>query len=141
MYELIVKSDFSAAHHLRDYHGKCEKLHGHNYCVEVHFQQKKLDKVGMAIDFSELKSLLDKILSEYDHHYLNELSDFIKLNPTAENIAYIISKKIRKKLPKPVRLPARLRRSGGDSRSGGVINLKVCIWESSRTGACYFDAV
>lgn len=122
MYELIVKSDFSAAHHLRNYHGKCEKLHGHNYCVEIHFQQKKLNKVGMAIDFSELKSLLDKILSEYDHHYLNELSDFIKLNPTAENIAYIISKKIRKKLPK-------------------VINLKVCVWESSGTGACYFDAV
>ncbi|MFH0889028.1 MAG: 6-carboxytetrahydropterin synthase QueD [Planctomycetota bacterium] len=122
MYELIVKNDFSAAHHLRNYHGKCEKLHGHNYCVEIHFQQKKLNKVGMAIDFTELKSLLDKILSEYDHHYLNELSDFIKLNPTAENIAYIISKKIRKKLPK-------------------VINLKVCVWESSGTGACYFDAV
>jgi len=66
--------------------------------------------------------LLDEILSVYDHHYLNELTDFIKLNPTAENIAYIISKKIRKKLPQ-------------------VINLKVYIWESSQTGACYFDAM
>ncbi|MDI6732777.1 MAG: 6-carboxytetrahydropterin synthase QueD [Planctomycetota bacterium] len=123
MYELVIKSSFSAAHHLRNYHGKCEKLHGHNYDVEVYVQGNKLDKTGMLIDFTILKSILEKTLSGYDHKYLNELKDFRGKNPTAENIAYLISQKVRKKLPEQIPMD---------------IGIKVCIWESSRTGACYY---
>jgi 6-pyruvoyltetrahydropterin/6-carboxytetrahydropterin synthase len=122
MFELVIKSDFSAAHNLHGYKGKCEKLHGHNYSVEVFLQQENLDKFGMLMDFTILKALLDKILSEYDHKYLNDLSDFKELNPTAENIAYLISQKLRKKLPE-------------------TIKIKVCVWESDRTGGCYYDVV
>ena len=122
MYELIIKGEFSAAHHLRGYKGKCEKLHGHNYGVELYIQQKNLDKLGLAVDFTILKKSLDQVLAEYDHHYLNELKDFAKLNPTAENIAYMIHRKIKKNLPK-------------------TGNLKVCIWESSKAGACYCDVM
>lgn len=122
MYELIIKGEFSAAHHLRGYKGKCENLHGHNYGVELYIQQNNLDKIGMAVDFSILKKSLDQVLAEYDHHYLNELRDFTRLNPTAENIAYMIHRKITKKLPK-------------------INRIKVCIWESSKAGACYYNAV
>lgn len=127
MYELVIKGEFSAAHHLRGYKGKCEKLHGHNYGVELYIRQKNLDKIGMAVDFAKLKKILDETLSKYDHLYLNKLKDFSKLNPTAENIAYMISRKIKKKLP--------------GTLTEQASNLKVCIWESSKTGACYYDAV
>jgi len=122
MYELIIKGEFSAAHHLRGYKGKCEKLHGHNYGVELYIRQNNLDKIGLAIDFTILKKSLDRVMAEYDHKYLNELKDFAKLNPTAENIAFMIHRKIKKNLPK-------------------TNNIKVCIWESSKAGACYYDVV
>jgi 6-pyruvoyltetrahydropterin/6-carboxytetrahydropterin synthase len=122
MYELIIKGEFSAAHNLRGYKGKCEQLHGHNYGVELYIRQSILNKSGIAIDFTVLKKLLDKALSEYDHRHLNELRDFAKLNPTAENIAYMIHRKIKKTLP-------------------GKHRLKVCIWESAKTGACYCDVM
>ncbi|MBI5777841.1 MAG: 6-carboxytetrahydropterin synthase QueD [Planctomycetes bacterium] len=122
MYELVIKSEFSAAHHLRGYKGKCEKLHGHNYGVELYIRQNNLDKLGLAIDFTVLKKALDLVLAEYDHKYLNELKDFTKLNPTAENIALMIHRRIQKKLPKSNRI-------------------KVCIWESAKAGACYSDAM
>jgi len=122
MYELIIKSEFSAAHHLRGYKGKCENLHGHNYGVELYIRRRKLDKLGMAIDFTVLKKALDSVLAEYDHHYLNELKDFSRINPTAENIAYMITRKVKKHLP-------------------GISRLKVCIWESSKAGACYCDVM
>ncbi|MEK7309904.1 MAG: 6-carboxytetrahydropterin synthase QueD [Planctomycetota bacterium] len=126
MYELVIKCEFSAAHHLRGYKGKCENLHGHNYGVELYIQQdhspcaQGLGKLGMVIDFTILKKSLDKVLAEYDHHYLNELKDFTKLNPTAENIAYMIQRKIKNKL-------------------SGISKIKVCIWESSKAGACYSE--
>ena len=122
MFELLVKDNFAAAHHLRDYQGKCENLHGHNYAVEIHISQKRLDKHGMLIDFTVLKATLEEILGEFDHKYLNKIPDFKKLNPTAENIAFVIHQKFLKKLRKRV-------------------NMKVCVWESDRTGACYTNAM
>ena len=97
MYEIKIQSDFSAAHNLRNYHGKCENLHGHNWKVEAIFAYKVLDKDGLAVDFKEVKSLLKKILEELDHAYLNETGVFKKLNPTSENLARFIYEKIGKK--------------------------------------------
>ena len=122
MFELIVKGEFSAAHNLRHYQGKCERLHGHNYQVELFCRQMKLNKLGMVIDFTVLKALMDEILNEYDHKYLNELKDFKALNPTAENIARAIHAKFQNQLPKSLKL-------------------KVCIWESAKTGASYSNAL
>ena len=90
MYEIKIQLDFSAAHNLRNYRGKCENLHGHNWKVEAVFAYKSLDKDGMAVDFKEVKSLLKTILEKLDHSYLNEADIFKKLNPTSENIAKII---------------------------------------------------
>ena len=90
MYEIKVKTDFSAAHNLKGYEGKCENLHGHNWIVEAVFRYKGLDRVGMAVDFKIARSTLENIIESLDHTYLNENKFFKKTNPTSENIAKYI---------------------------------------------------
>ena len=96
MYEIKVKSSFSAAHNLRNYRGKCENLHGHNWNIEAIFTYGFLGKDGMAVDFKEAKSLLESVLKEFDHSYLNETDAFKRLNPTSENMAKLIYDGIKK---------------------------------------------
>ncbi len=96
MYEIKVKANFSSAHNLRNYRGKCEHLHGHNWIVEAVFAYKKLDSDGMAIDFKEAKAILKAVIENMDHAYLNELKDFKSKNPTSENIAKLIHDKVKK---------------------------------------------
>ncbi len=96
MYEIKVRSSFSAAHNLRNYHGKCENLHGHNWNVEAIFIYKTLEKDGMAVDFREAKIILKGVLEKFDHSYLNETGAFKKLNPTSENMAKLIYDSINK---------------------------------------------
>ena len=95
MFEVSVESHFDAAHFLRDYHGKCENLHGHRYTVMVSLKTVTLDKGGLAYDFEDLKKHLKSILSEYDHHSLNDVPPFDKINPSAENIATTIYDKLK----------------------------------------------
>ncbi len=87
MYELTVKSEFEAAHFIKNYQGKCARLHGHNWIIEAVAQGTQLNELGILIDFKIFKSELNKILDELDHQYLNELEMFAEKNPTAENIA------------------------------------------------------
>ncbi len=96
MYEIKVRSSFSAAHNLRNYRGKCENLHGHNWNIEAVFAYKLLGKDGMAVDFKEARSLLKSVLEKFDHSYLNEKSAFKSLNPTSENMARLIYDGIKK---------------------------------------------
>lgn len=97
MYEIKVKMSFSAAHNLRNYRGKCEKLHGHNWAVEAVYMYKKVDKDGMAVDFKIAKKTLRGILDDLDHSYLNESEFFKKANPTSENIAKFIYDSVKKR--------------------------------------------
>ena len=90
MYSIKVESHFSAAHNLREYKGKCEELHGHNWKVEALVTKEKLDKTGMALDFKYIKMKLSKVLERLDHKYLNNIAYFKKTNPTSENIAKFI---------------------------------------------------
>lgn len=89
MFEVRVEDDFAAAHFLKDYHGKCENLHGHNYKVFVHVEGNSLDEGGMLIDFSVLKRELKSVLSCLDHTNLNDIQ-FFEQNPSAERIARYI---------------------------------------------------
>ena len=93
MYELTVRADFEAAHMIKNYPGKCARLHGHNWIVEAEVVGDKLNELGILIDFKILKTELKKILEEFDHQYLNELEIFSDKNPTAENLAKIIFEK------------------------------------------------
>ena len=91
MYTLKVEGAFEAAHNLNGYPGKCAQLHGHNWVVEAVVKGRKLDDLGMLVDFKDIKQTLKDILERVDHHYLNELAPFKDgVNPTAENLARII---------------------------------------------------
>jgi 6-pyruvoyltetrahydropterin/6-carboxytetrahydropterin synthase len=90
MYEVFVDETFAAAHHLRNYKGKCEDLHGHNYKVRVTLAGPELDGTGLLYDFVHLKQVIQNVIHSLDHRYLNELKPFDVLNPSAENIARYI---------------------------------------------------
>ncbi|MBQ2601707.1 MAG: 6-carboxytetrahydropterin synthase QueD [Treponema sp.] len=98
MFEVRVVADFAAAHFLRDYHGKCENLHGHNYKVYAHVRGGNLDEGGMLMDFSELKKTLREVCSLMDHTNLNDM-DVFNQNPSAERIALFIYGKITESIP------------------------------------------
>lgn len=93
MYEVRVTADFAAAHFLRDYNGKCENLHGHNYKVYAHVRGEKLNEGGMLMDFSALKKALREVCKKLDHTNLNDMPVF-EQNPSAERIAAYIFTRI-----------------------------------------------
>lgn len=109
---LKVRDKFQAAHFLKDYKGKCEKVHGHTFCVEVEVKARKLDKTGISIDFDRIKKILSGILP--DHSLLNEVYDF---NPSAENLSRHFFLEMKKHFP--VR--------------------QVTVWESEDASATYSE--
>lgn len=117
MYKIKIEGDFSSAHNLRGYKGKCEDLHGHNWKVEVVVARNKLDKIGMAMDFKFLKQKLNDLLEKLDHKYLNSIPYFKKVNPTSENIAKY--------------LYDRLKTEAADLYC-------VTVWESDTASATYY---
>lgn len=120
MYVLVVREEFSAAHSLPGSGGKCERLHGHNWKVEIQVRAEEVDGSGMAIDFHDLKAMAGEILSELDHRLLNELPAFQHQNPTAENLARHVFDRLDERLP------------------GGRVKLdEVRVWESETTAAFY----
>jgi len=118
MYYISVRTDFSGAHNLRGYKGKCEDLHGHNWSVEAKVCSETLDKLGMVVDFTLVKSCLKDIIATLDHKYLNEIGYFAENNPTSENIAKYIFEKLNTKLSN-----AKL--------------ASVTVWETGNSSATY----
>lgn len=104
MYTICVEDWFAAAHYLRNYHGKCENPHGHNYRVKVYVSGTQLDKGGMLIDFSVLKKHLKSVLESLDHHDLNTTPYFKEQEPSAENISRYIFDSLKDLLPSGVKL-------------------------------------
>ena len=98
MYELKIITEFSAAHNLRNFRGKCEALHGHNWKVEVVLSGKNLDDSGVVLDFAEVKAATSEIMSEIDHRYLSDLPFFMENNPSSENIARYIFHRLQEKI-------------------------------------------
>ncbi len=86
-YDLRVVSEFSSAHVLRGYPGACERVHGHNFQVQVEVRVHELDSLGMGIDFHEISSMTHEVIDKLDHRLLNEIPPFDEVNPTAENLA------------------------------------------------------
>jgi 6-pyruvoyltetrahydropterin/6-carboxytetrahydropterin synthase len=87
MFEVSVEQSFAAAHALRNYHGKCENVHGHNYRVRLTVAGEKLDANGLLVDFVQVKRLMHKVIDYLDHRFINDLPPFTEINPSAENIA------------------------------------------------------
>jgi 6-pyruvoyltetrahydropterin/6-carboxytetrahydropterin synthase len=104
MYQVSVEGHFDAAHYLRDYGGKCENLHGHRFKVVVTLNAKKLNKTGLAYDFTELKRHLNEVLARFDHTSLNDVPLFDKINPSSENIATEIYGQLKGRFSKDIAL-------------------------------------
>ena len=92
-FEVMIERNFSSAHQLRGYRGKCENLHGHNYKIEIYARGRELNNIGLLVDFVELKEAADDLVTYLDHKNLNELEPFVtEQNPSAENVARFILK-------------------------------------------------
>lgn len=87
LYTLTIQTDFSASHIIPGHRGKCARLHGHNWKVEVEVQAQQLDHLGMGLDFHDIKSATNSLIEGLDHYHLNDLEAFATVPPTAENIA------------------------------------------------------
>ncbi len=122
MFEVRVRKSFAAAHNLRNYNGKCEKLHGHNWVVEVTARAAVLDDVEIALDFTVLKRIVNDELELLDHRYLNEIPPFDRVNPTSERIAEHLFHRVGEKV--------------NDER---VRVVRVDVWETESNRASYFE--
>ena len=94
----MIERNFSSAHQLRGYKGKCENLHGHNYRIEIYARGSELDNIGLLVDFVELKAAADEVVQYLDHRNINELDPFVELQPSAENLAKYILERVASKV-------------------------------------------
>jgi 6-pyruvoyltetrahydropterin/6-carboxytetrahydropterin synthase len=122
MYELKIITDFSAAHRLENFYGKCESLHGHNWKVEVFLLGDRLDDAGLVKDFGVVKGKAREVLAELDHKYLNDLPVFRQQNPSSENLARYLYERL-----------------GMVLDGEGVRVSRVSVWESDTSCATYFE--
>ncbi len=111
---LSVRDKFQAAHFLKEYKGKCEKVHGHTFHVEVQIKVKELDHAGIGVDFTEIKNMQSGILP--DHTLLNDVYDF---NPSAENLSRHFFHELKKHYPVKA----------------------VTVWESEDASATYSEDI
>lgn len=121
MFEVTIEETFAAGHALRNYRGKCENVHGHNYRCQVTVEGEQLDSVGLLVDFVELKRVVHSVLDRLDHQWLNDYPPFNVLNPSAENIAKYIYDEIHQAL----------------GAKDGVRLAFVKLWETDTASAIY----
>jgi 6-pyruvoyltetrahydropterin/6-carboxytetrahydropterin synthase len=125
MYEVTVEAGFSSGHYLRNYKGKCENPHGHNYKVEVTLRGEILDKAGLLLDFKDLKQVMRPVIERLDHQMLNDLAPFTEINPSAENLARFFFDETNRQL---------------DEMTAGRVRVKDCtIYETDTTSAKYYE--
>ncbi len=125
MYEVTVEDTFAAGHYLRNYKGKCEKPHGHNYKIRVTLAGHQLDSAGLLLDFKDLKEVMRHVIDRLDHQMLNDIAPFTVLNPSAENIAKYFYDETN----------ARLR----NTTNGRVRVKDVTVFETETTTATYSE--
>jgi 6-pyruvoyltetrahydropterin/6-carboxytetrahydropterin synthase len=122
MFEISVEQTFAAGHALRNYKGRCENVHGHNFRVQVKIEGERLDDTGLLVDFIDVKGLMRGVIDRLDHQFLNEIAPFDVKNPSAENIAeYFHEEMTRGLTATPV--PVRIR--------------EVTVWETDIQSATY----
>jgi 6-pyruvoyltetrahydropterin/6-carboxytetrahydropterin synthase len=99
MFVVSVQAHYDSAHFLRNYQGKCERLHGHRYIVEVALAAEELNQAGIAFDFVDVKMQLRELADRLDHNNLNDLEPFTELEPSAENQAKYFFNELKRTLP------------------------------------------
>jgi len=125
MFEVTVEDTFAAGHYLRNYKGKCENPHGHNYRVRVTLAGEQLDKAGLLLDFKDLREVMKPVINRLDHQMMNDIEPFTTLNPSAENLAKFFYDETKVFLK---------------HETNGRVRVKnVTIWETDETTATYFE--
>ena len=99
MYIVCVQAHYDSAHFLKNYHGKCEQLHGHRYVVEAALTTTELGEGGISFDFVDVKRVLREIADELDHNNLNDLPPFREIETSSENQARYFYDEMKKRLP------------------------------------------
>jgi 6-pyruvoyltetrahydropterin/6-carboxytetrahydropterin synthase len=102
MYVVSVQAHYDSAHFLRNYQGKCERLHGHRYVVELALAARGLNESGIAFDFVDIKRELRALADRLDHENLNDLEPFDEVEPSAENQARYFYEELKRRLPEPM---------------------------------------
>ena len=123
MFVVSVQAHYDSAHYLRHYKGKCERLHGHRYVVELALASEDVDRAGIAFDFVDVKRELRALADRLDHQNLNELEPFTELEPSAENQARYFYDELKRRLPEAMRDAV----------------LYVRVWETPTQWAQYSD--
>jgi len=121
MFEVSVEQTFAAGHALRNYKGRCENVHGHNYRVRITMQGDQLDSTGLLVDFLDVNKLIGGVVDYLDHNFINDLPPFDQLNPSAENLAKYFYDRV----------------SGGLKTEVPVQVAEVRIWETDTSSAVY----
>lgn len=134
MYLVTREIRFCYGHRLLDYDGKCRHLHGHNGRVMLTLEAPRLDPLGMVVDFTRIKEVVNTwIDSHLDHRMILHENDpvlpllremgepvyVLAANPTAENIARLIF---------------------DYAKSQGFPVIEVQLWETDHCRATYTDA-
>ena len=127
MFEISVEETFAAGHALRNYRGKCENPHGHNYRVRITLRGPQLDSAGLLYDFCHLKQIIHNVTESVDHRYLNDQAPFDAINPSAENIAKYFYEELSKQM-----------RGGPEGQANGASIARVDVWETDTTCATYW---
>jgi 6-pyruvoyltetrahydropterin/6-carboxytetrahydropterin synthase len=102
MFVVSVQAHYDSAHFLRNYKGKCERLHGHRYVVELALTADTLNEAGIAYDFVDVKRELRGLADHLDHENLNDLPPFDEIEPSAENQARYFYQEMKRRLPAPM---------------------------------------
>ena len=118
MFELKAQMYFSAAHHLLNYEGACENMHGHNWLVEAYVKGTELNQSNILVDYRVIKKCLKEVLDYLDHKDINELSEFKGISPSSEIIAQFIYKKMKEQISQ---------------------TSKISVWETSTSCASYWE--
>jgi 6-pyruvoyltetrahydropterin/6-carboxytetrahydropterin synthase len=125
MFEVTVEAGFSSGHYLRNYHGKCENPHGHNYKVFVTLIGEELDETGLLLDFKMLKQVVRPVVEYLDHRMINDLKPFDEINPSAENLARYFYQETQEQLR---------------AMTGGRVSVKdATVYETDTSFARYYE--
>ncbi len=112
---------FEAAHDLPNHMGKCSRLHGHSYKVDITVtgqvnEEGEYSDSGMVVDFDILDQAMHPIIEALDHYYLN---DVLKERTTAENVLWYIKENLETNLLQ-------------FEEAGGVVISNIKLWETEK---------
>ena len=125
MYKVAVKRDFVAQHYLigGDW-GAENHLHSHHYAVELQLEGVTLDQHGYLVDIVDIEHHLNALVAYYKDHTLNDLSEFVGLNPSIEHFSRILAETLATRI-----------------QASNLSALTVLVWENEIAWASYRKAL